>query len=72
VFLVGGRSVAEKSGDEAAPEFGLREDGGGECSGVAEDLRSSGDHYGGHGGGTVTESLVRLGVRECDVKGNNS
>jgi len=64
--------VTEKSSDETAPEFGLREDGGGECGGVAEDLRSSGDRYGGHGGGTVSESLVRLGVQEYDVNGNSS
>jgi len=61
VFLVGEWGVAEESGDEAAPEFGLREDGGGECGGVAEDLSSSRDRYGGHGGGRVSETLVRSG-----------
>ena len=61
MFLVGEWGVAEESGDEAAPEFGLREDGGGECGGVAEDLSSSGDRYGGHGGVIVSTSLVCLG-----------
>ena len=32
MFLVGEWGVAEESGDEAAPEFGLREDGGGDAN----------------------------------------